>query len=94
MFNTFHIFLTYYLINPFLINVSPLYPLKTSENPRFFMFSGGMEMEHWLKRVKMARNLSYLVNFDLQQLSAYSDFCSYHFNNDLPKLIQDYVKHL
>ena len=46
------------------------------------------------KWVKMARNLSYLENFDLQQLSAYSDFCWYHFNNDLPKLIQDYVKHL
>ena len=26
-----------------------LYLLKTSENRRFFMFSEGIEVEHWLK---------------------------------------------
>ena len=32
--------------NPFSTNVSLIYPLKTSG---FLMFSGGMEVEHWLK---------------------------------------------
>ena len=32
--------------NPFS---TPLYPLKASENLGFFMFSGGIEVEHWLK---------------------------------------------
>ena len=34
------------LFNPFSTNVLFLYPLKTSENLRF---SGGIEVEHWLK---------------------------------------------
>ena len=35
-------------INPFSTNVPLLYPLKTSENRRL-MFSGSIEVEHWLK---------------------------------------------
>ena len=31
-----------------MTNVPLLYPLKT-ENLRFLMFSGGKEVEHWLK---------------------------------------------
>ena len=34
------------VINPFSTNFSFLYPLKTSKN---FRFSGGIEVEHWLK---------------------------------------------
>ena len=36
-------------INPFPTNVQLLYSLKTSENGGFLMFSGGIEVEHWLK---------------------------------------------
>ena len=36
-------------INPFSTNVPLLYPLKTSENTRFLMLSGGIEVEHWFK---------------------------------------------
>ena len=35
-------------INPFSANVPLLYPLKTSENC-ILIFSGGIEVEHWLK---------------------------------------------
>ena len=34
-------------INPFRGNVPYIYPLKTSENQRFLIFSGGMKSEHW-----------------------------------------------
>ena len=37
------------LINLFSTNVSLLYPLKTSENPRFSDVFRGIEVEHWLK---------------------------------------------
>ena len=37
-------------INSFSTNVPLLYPLKTSENLRF---SGGIEVEHWLKMGKI-----------------------------------------
>ena len=46
----FHLslFLVYFefFLNPFSTNVSFLYPLKTSENRRFLMFSGGVEVEN------------------------------------------------
>ena len=35
-------------MNPFDANVPFLYPLKTSENPRFF--SLGIEMGHWREK--------------------------------------------
>ena len=36
-------------INPFSTSVPLLYPLIASENLRgFLIFSGGMEVEHWL----------------------------------------------
>ena len=34
------------VLNPFSTNVLLLYPLKTSENWGFLMFSGGIEIEH------------------------------------------------
>ena len=37
------------VLNPFSTNVLLLYPLKTSENWGFLMFSGGIEIEHWFK---------------------------------------------
>ena len=40
-------------INPFSTNFPLLYPLKTSENQRF---SGGIEVEHWLKMVNMNKS--------------------------------------
>ena len=35
--------------NPFLTNAPLPYPLKTSENFQFFIFSGGTEVLYWLK---------------------------------------------
>ena len=39
--------LTYDFINPFGATGLFLYPLKTSENQRFLMFSGGIERYQW-----------------------------------------------
>ena len=36
-------------VNPFSTKVPLLYPLKSPENLLFFMFPGGVEVEHWLK---------------------------------------------
>ena len=35
------------VVNPFVPNASFFYPLKTSENLGFLMFSGGSERVHW-----------------------------------------------
>ena len=34
-------------INPLQPSVASLYPLKTSENLGFLMFSGGIDKQHW-----------------------------------------------
>lgn len=33
--------LAWFHLNPFLVNVAIWYPLETSENQKFFVFSGG-----------------------------------------------------
>ena len=39
--------IAFFAFNPFLANVPILYPLKTSENQGFLVFSGGIKWEHW-----------------------------------------------
>ena len=41
------------MLNLFSTNVSLLYPLKTSENQRYFDVFRGIEVEHWSKKVKL-----------------------------------------
>ena len=50
----FH-FLYFHLINPFVPNAPFLYPLKTSENRKLFLFSGGTERVHW-KQMGLKKN--------------------------------------
>ena len=41
------------VLNPFLANVSILYPLKIRQNQRFSVFfSGSIEWEHWPEKIQ------------------------------------------
>ena len=46
-------------LNPFVSSVPFLYPLKTSENFSFLMFSGGRERVHWEQMVEVKASQNY-----------------------------------